>query len=193
MTKTPKKYNLADFGMNKASLKRNMENSGYYDEVLHDISQGKPFDGNTESGYKIIALMAKRTTFYTLEELLELSNLMSTSNHDCANENEDDFLPIVVAQARRILDKQAEVRKTLEGLINDAKHEPIAEGYAYVKMNEHYTATVRNIEAFKTLLNNEKIIDLSLLKIVSIGDGTPEEFTNEIQTIIDKYYSLNLK
>ena len=56
----------------------------------------------------------------------------------------------------------------------------------HVKINNYYTATVRNIISFKRLLIDEKV-DKSLLEIVSVNNNPPKEFVIAIENIIKNY------
>jgi len=58
-------------------------------------------------------------------------------------------------------------------------------GHIYVKLSNHYTATVRNIENFILLLNN-KTEDKSILEIVEVSNVTPE-FEKAIKNLITQY------
>ncbi len=65
-------------------------------------------------------------------------------------------------------------------------------GHIYVKFSKHYTATVRKIEHFKTLLadNSE---DKSILEITSIYDVTPA-FEAEVKRLIEEHkIPINIK
>ena len=58
-------------------------------------------------------------------------------------------------------------------------------GHIYIKFSNHYTATVRNIEDFKSLLA-DPTEDKSILEIVEVSNVTPE-FEKAIKCLIDQY------
>ncbi len=176
-----KKYDLSEFEMNKSILKRNMEHSGYYTDAKKN-----PNEADSIEALKTIELLNKKTTKYTLEELLDLSNLMSSSSQEMYVNEAQDFLPMVVANAQRVIDKQTRVQKRIKELIKEEQSEYLESGDVHVKINDYYTATVRNIISFKRLLNDEKV-DKLLLEIVSVNNNPPKEFVTAIENIIKKY------
>ena len=94
-----KKYSLSAFGMRKSSMKRFIE--------------GTDAERNTPEAYK---LLYTRTTKYTLEELLKLTDFMSRSSHDCVVDNPDDFSPLEVYVASEVLAYQEWVVKEINKL-----------------------------------------------------------------------------
>ena len=95
-----KKYSLSDFGMRKSSMKRFIE--------------GTDAELNAPEAYK---LLYTRTTKYTLEELLKLTDFMSSSSHDCAVDNPDDFSPLEVYVASEVLANHEWAVKKINKLI----------------------------------------------------------------------------
>lgn len=176
-----KKYDIANFEMNKSILKKNMENSGYYTEA-----QKNPNRADSIEALKTIELLNKKTTKYTLKELLDLSYLMSSSSQEMYVNEAQDFLPMVVANAQRVIDKQERVQKRIKELIQEEQGENIESGDVHVKINDYYIATIRNYGSLKRLLKDEKV-DKSLLEIVSVNNNPPKEFVDEVQNIIDNY------
>ena len=176
-----KKYDIANFEMNKSILKKNMELSGYYTEA-----QKNPNRADSKEALKTIELINKKTTKYTLKELLDLSYLMSSSSQEMYVSEAQDFLPMVVANAQRVIDKQERVQKRIKELIQEEQGENIESGDVHVKINDYYIATIRNYGSLKRLLKDEKV-DKSLLEIVSVNNNPPKEFVDEVQNIIDNY------
>lgn len=176
-----KKYDIANFEMNKSILKKNMELSGYYTEA-----QKNPNRADSIEALKTIELLNKKTTKYTLKELLDLSYLMSSSSQEMYVNEAQDFLPMVVANAQRVIDKQERVQKRIKELIQEEQGENIESGDVHVKINDYYIATIRNYGSLKRLLKDEKV-DKSLLEIVSVNNNPPKEFVDEVQNIIDNY------
>lgn len=176
-----KKYDIANFEMNKSILKKNMELSGYYTEA-----QKNPNRADSIEALKTIELLNKKTTKYTLKELLDLSYLMSSSSQEMYVSEAQDFLPMVVANAQRVIDKQERVQKRIKELIQEEQGENIESGDVHVKINDYYIATIRNYGSLKRLLKDEKV-DKSLLEIVSVNNNPPKEFVDEVQNIIDNY------
>jgi hypothetical protein len=176
-----KKYDIANFEMNKSILKKNMENSGYYYEAKKNPNQPDSIEA-----LKTIELLNKKTTKYTLEELLDLSYLMSSSSQEMYVNEAQDFLPMVVANAQKVIDKQERVQKRIKELIKEEQGENIENGDVHVKINDYYIATIRNFGSLKRLLKDEKV-DKSLLEIVSVNNNPPQEFVDEVQNIIDNY------
>ena len=176
-----KKYDIANFEMNKSILKKNMELSGYYTEA-----QKNPNRADSIEALKTIELLNKKTTKYTLEELLDLSYLMSSSSQEMYVNEAQDFLPMVVANAQRVIDKQERVQKRIKELIQEEQGENIESGDVHVKINDYYIATIRNFGSLKRLLKDEKV-DKSLLEIVSVNNNPPKEFVDKVQNIIDNY------
>jgi hypothetical protein len=182
-----KKYDLSEFEMNKALLKRNMNNSAYYIQAFRDLYNGNLDDINSKNAILIIKLMERRTTKYTLEELFELSSLMSSSSQEMYVDNPEDFLPMVVANAQKSIDKQQRIEKRIKYLIKEEESEPIKSGDVHVRINDYYIATVRNIGSFKKYLKEQSDVDKFLLGIVATNNNPPEEFVDEVQNIIDNY------
>jgi hypothetical protein len=182
-----KKYDLSDFEMNKGVLKRNMDNSAYFDQAFRDLRDGNLDDINSKDGIRIIHLIEKRTSKYTLEEILDLTSLMSSSSQEMYVDSADDFLPMVVANAQRVLDKQERIQQTIKKLINEEESEPIESGDIHVKINDYYVATVRNIGSFKKYLKEQSDVDKSLLGIVATNNNPPIEFVEQVQSVIDDY------
>jgi hypothetical protein len=176
-----KKYDISDFEMNKSILKKNMEFSGYYTEAKKN-----PNKADSIKALKTIELLNKKTTKYTLEELLDLSYLMSSSSQEMYVSEAQDFLPMVVANAQRVIDKQERVQKEIKNLLKEEQVEFVESGDVHVKINDYFTATIRNIVSIKRLLKDEKV-DKSVLEIVSVNNNPPKEFVDEVQNIIDNY------
>lgn len=176
-----KKYDLSDFEMNKSILKKNMDKSSFYTEA-----KKYPNQADSIEALKTIELLNKKTTKYTLEELLDLSYLISSSSQEMYVSEAQDFLPMIVANAQRVIDKQTRVQKRIKELIKEEQSEYVEKGDVHVKINNYYTATVRNIISFKRLLIDEKV-DKSLLEIVSVNNNPPKEFVIAIENIIKNY------
>jgi hypothetical protein len=176
-----KKYDISDFEMNKSILKRNMERSGYYTEAKKN-----PNEAESIKALKTIELLNKKTTKYTLEELLDLSYLMSSSSQEMYVNEAQDFLPMVVANAQKVIDKQERVQKEIINLLKEEQGDFVESGDVHVKINDYFTATIRNIVSIKRLLKDEKV-DKSVLEIVSVNNNPPKEFVDEVQNIIDNY------
>ena len=176
-----KKYDISDFEMNKSILKKNMTKSGYYTEAKKNPNQADSIEA-----LKTIDLLNKKTTKYTLEELLDLSQLMTSSSQEMYVDSSDDFLPMVVANAQKSIDKQKRVQKNIKELLKEEQSENIKSGDVHVKINEYFTATIRNFGSLKRLLKDEKV-DKSLLEIVSVNNNPSQEFIDEVQNIIDNY------
>jgi hypothetical protein len=176
-----KKYDISDFEMNKSILKKNMEYSGYYTEAKKNPNQA-----DSVEALKTIELLNKKTTKYTLEELLDLSYLMSSSSQEMYVSEAQDFLPMVVANAQRVIDKQNRVQKRIKELIQEEQSENIESGDVHVRINDYFIATIRNFGSLKRLLKDEKV-DKSLLEIVSVNNNPSQEFVDEVQNIIDNY------
>lgn len=58
-------------------------------------------------------------------------------------------------------------------------------GHIYVKLSAHYTATVRNIEDFKYLLN-DKNEEKSILEVIEVND-VEDAFEQEVRALIADY------
>ena len=180
-----KKYDMSEFEMSKSVLKRNMKRSGFYDGLESDLKRN-PNDADAIDGLKTVELLKKKTTKYTLEELLRLTSLMTTSSQEMYIDSSDDFLPMVVANAQRAIDKQERVREEIKKLLKEDDSEYIESGDVHVKINEYYTATIRNTDSLKRILKDEKV-DKSLLGIVSVNNNPPKEFVEKVQSIISNY------
>jgi hypothetical protein len=176
-----KKYDISDFEMNKSILKKNMEYSGYYTEAKKNPNQADSIEA-----LKTIELLNKKTTKYTLEELLDLSYLMTSSSQEMYVDSSDDFLPMIVANAQKAIDKQKRVQENIKELLKEEQGENIESGDVHVKINEYFTATIRNFGSLKRVLKDEKV-DKSLLEIVSVNNNPSQEFVDEVQNIIDNY------
>ena len=180
-----KKYDMSEFEMSKSVLKRNMKRRGFYDGLESDLKRN-PNDADAIDGLKTVELLKKKTTKYTLEELLRLTSLMTTSSQEMYIDSSDDFLPMVVANAQRAIDKQERVREEIKKLLKEDDSEYIESGDVHVKINEYYTATIRNTDSLKRILKDEKV-DKSLLGIVSVNNNPPKEFVEKVQSIISNY------
>ena len=176
-----KKYDISDFEMNKSVLKRNMERSAYFTNL-----EKYPNEADSIYGLKTIELLNKKTTKYTLEELLTLTDLMVTSSQEMYVNEAQDFLPMIVANAQRVIDKQERVEKRIKELIQEEQSENIESGDVHVRINDYFIATIRNFGSLKRLLKDEKV-DKSLLEIVSVNNNPLQEFVDEVQNIIDNY------
>jgi len=176
-----KKYDISDFEMKKSILKRNMEFSGYYTDAKKNPNQA-----DSIKALKTVELLNKKTTKYTLEELLDLSYLMTSSSQEMYVSEPHDFLPMVVANAQKAIDKQEKIQEKIKELLKEEQGENIESGDVHVKINDYFIATIRNFGSLKRLLKDEKV-DKSLLEIVSVNNNPSQEFVDEVQNIIDNY------
>ena len=99
----PKTFHLlGDFGLRKATVKRNFE----------DNDRGPELDN-------VRQLLARPTQQYTLEEVRILSGFFCSAHDECVEENQDDFTPLEIWTAKRKIqraDKACKVLETLENL-----------------------------------------------------------------------------
>ena len=65
----------------------------------------------------------------------------------------------------------------------------LQKGHIYIQLSNHYTATVRNIEDFKYLLNDENE-EKSIVEIVSVYNVT-KEFETEVREIVAEFHNKN--
>tara|TARA_Y100000310_G_C20309325_1_gene635497 strand:+ start:341 stop:676 length:336 start_codon:yes stop_codon:yes gene_type:complete len=105
------KYHLRnDFGINKHGLKKQCKEL----EVFYIKPEGK----------KLEELLKRRTQYYTLEEVKEITDWMITDHHDTVDWfGTDDYSGVEVYQTRKYMDKVDRIYKKIEKLKNGKEPE----------------------------------------------------------------------
>jgi hypothetical protein len=64
------------------------------------------------------------------------------------------------------------------------------ENEVHVKINSHYTATIRDLKSFENYFYDNFDYDLEVLKIVYINEKTESDFINSVKKIIEKIINI---